>query len=336
MEHRGRGARSIKRRRVGDDVTAAVLAWTVERLAAGRRVAVASVVEADGSVPGKPGARLAISDDGQRLGTVGGAGLELQVSERLEAMLAEHAAWRDEARAIARRGRAARGAALARAPAPRVGAVETYRLFKGGDPVSGVSLDSLCGGVVTVVFEVTEPAPHLLLLGGGHVAAAIAAQARLLDWRTSVQDTRPAFTGPDEHPHAIERLALSAEALLAAEDGASLRRFSHLLLLGHDWAIDETLLIGLLQRLAEVPAEQRPVVGVIGSRRKWSAFERSARTAGIEQAMLDAVNCPIGLHLGGSRPAEIAIAVLAEIIAQRAGQSPEEPDWRQAAGGDPA
>jgi len=56
-------------------VSIAVLSWALERLRAGERVAIASVIEAQGSVPGKPGARLAISSSGSRFGTVGGAGL---------------------------------------------------------------------------------------------------------------------------------------------------------------------------------------------------------------------------------------------------------------------
>jgi len=68
-------------------MTSATLAWVLERLAKGERVALASVVEAKGSVPGKPGARLAMSNIGGRHGTVGGAGLELKVENHLKKML---------------------------------------------------------------------------------------------------------------------------------------------------------------------------------------------------------------------------------------------------------
>ena len=56
----------------------AVLSWALERLRGGERVAIASVIEAQGSVPGKPGAKLAISSSGTTFGTVGGAGLEMK------------------------------------------------------------------------------------------------------------------------------------------------------------------------------------------------------------------------------------------------------------------
>ena len=68
-------------------MTIAALSWAMDRLEGGERVAIASVVEAQGSVPGKPGARLVISSSGSRFGTVGGAGLEMKVANMLEGML---------------------------------------------------------------------------------------------------------------------------------------------------------------------------------------------------------------------------------------------------------
>ena len=68
-------------------VTIPVLSWALERARSGERVAIASVIEAKGSVPGKPGARLAIGSSGSKYGTVGGAGLELRVERALEEIL---------------------------------------------------------------------------------------------------------------------------------------------------------------------------------------------------------------------------------------------------------
>ena len=65
-------------------MTVVVLNWAIERVEAGERVAIASVIKASGSVPGKPGARLAISSSGEKFGTIGGAGLELTVEKELK------------------------------------------------------------------------------------------------------------------------------------------------------------------------------------------------------------------------------------------------------------
>ena len=65
-------------------MTRAVIAWTLEKLNAGYSVAIATIIEAKGSVPGKPGAKLAIIKNGEKYGTIGGAGLELKVEKALK------------------------------------------------------------------------------------------------------------------------------------------------------------------------------------------------------------------------------------------------------------
>jgi xanthine dehydrogenase accessory factor len=172
--------------------------------------------------------------------------------------------------------------------------------------------------------EVIQPMPHLLLAGGGHCAQAIADASAALAWSISVLDVRPEYASVELWPDASECISSTPASFLSNETAESLARFSHILLLGHDWAVDEALLIGLLQR-----TEQRPRIGCIGSRSKWQAFERSALTAGITQAQLDSVICPIGVNIGAESPQEIAVAVLADIIAEQKGVSPGSPSWRQ-------
>jgi xanthine dehydrogenase accessory factor len=77
-------------------MTAAVMAWALSRLAGGQRVVLASVVETAGSVPGKVGARLAMSMNQDWTGTVGGAGLEMKVLARCRELLTLNptAVWR--------------------------------------------------------------------------------------------------------------------------------------------------------------------------------------------------------------------------------------------------
>ena len=74
--------------------------------------------------------------------------------------------------------------------------------------------------------------------------------------------------------------------------------------------------------------EGRPRIGCIGSRSKWQAFEKSALREGLSQEMLDTVICPIGVGIGAESPQEIAIAVLAQIIAEVKGVEPAGPSWR--------
>ena len=72
-----------------------------------------------------------------------------------------------------------------------------------------------------------------------------------------------------------------------------------------------------------------PRLGVIGSRSKWQAFEKSCLEEGLPQQLLDQVICPIGLNIGAQSPEEIAVAVVAQIMALHKGVDPDEPTWRK-------
>jgi xanthine dehydrogenase accessory factor len=270
-------------------VSIAVLSWALERLRAGDRVAIASVIEALGSVPGKPGARLAISSSGSRFGTVGGAGLEMKVANMLEGMLGSGG--------VSQRKRG--------------GKVEVFLLHKDGKGKEVTALDSLCGGRVTVSMEVINPVPHILIAGGGHVGFSIAKVCDNLDWSYSIFDIRKDYCNPERFPNAVEIICSSVEELLRLENEETLSRFSDVLLLSHDWGVDEDLLIGFLSISGE---SERPRIGAIGSKKKWSEFEKTAIQNGIDKGLLDSVRCPIGLDIGADSPGEIAVAVCAEVL----------------------
>ena len=159
-------------------MTRAVLIWVLERLERGESVAMASVIEASGSVPGKPGARLALTPSGARFGTIGGAGLELKVEDALRGMLN---GGRQQVR-------------------EKGGRVETFVLYKDAKGEEATPLDSLCGGRVTVAMEVMDPMPHVLIAGGGHVGRAVAIVCDTLGWSHSVFDVRAEYADVDRSP----------------------------------------------------------------------------------------------------------------------------------------
>jgi len=270
-------------------MTRAVLIWVLERLERGESVAMASVIEASGSVPGKPGARLALTPSGARFGTIGGAGLELKVEDALRGMLN---GGRQQVR-------------------EKGGRVETFVLYKDAKGEEATPLDSLCGGRVTVAMEVMDPMPHVLIAGGGHVGRAVAIVCDTLGWSHSVFDVRAEYADAERYPFASELHAGSVSGFLEGEDSDSLARFSDVLLLGHDWAVDQEFLLVVLGRLE---GGARPRIGAIGSTVKWNAFREAAVDAGVSEEALDSVRCPIGLDIGADSPEEIAVAVCAEIM----------------------
>ena len=247
-----------------------------------------------------------MTPDEQWIGTVGGAGLELKVLQRCkEHLQTQHRPF---------------------------GEVLRYGLNKGAKGYEVTPLDSLCGGQVTLAIEVMIPMPHVLLMGGGHCGQAIAKSLDALGWHHSVHDTRTEFSTEAMYPNAEQRSSNSVESFLRNENLDSLRRFSDVLLLGHDWLEDQERLLGLLHLYHDAKAtpdgNQGPRIGVIGSRSKWQMFEKICLEQGIEQSILDAVVCPIGLNIGAESPEEIAVAVVAQIMASFKGVDAEAPTWR--------
>ena len=290
-------------------MTAHVLQWVLGELAKQRRVVMATVLNTSGSVPGKTGARLAMSSAGESwTGTVGGAGLEHKVLERCRSLLSE--------------------------VAQPFAEVLTFGLNKGAKGYEVTPLDSLCGGRVSIALEVMIPMPHVYIMGGGHCGEALASTLHDLGWAYSVHDTRIEYASIEKYPEAVERSTAPIEELLAQENAASLARFSDVLLLGHDWAEDQERLLGLLHALnapdAVLDGVNAPRLGVIGSRSKWQAFEQECRGQGLPQTLLDQVICPIGLNIGAQSPEEIAVAVAAQIMSLHKGVDPSDATWRQA------
>ena len=290
-------------------MTAHVLQWVLSELASQRRVVMATVLNTSGSVPGKTGARLAMSSHEQMwVGTVGGAGLEHRVLQRCRELLD-----------------------VASQPFAEV---LTYGLNKGAKGYEVTPLDSLCGGRVSIAIEVMIPMPHVHIMGGGHCGEALATTLHGLGWDYSVHDTREAYVSEDKFPHAVERSSASVAGVLEGETASTLGRFSDILLLGHDWAEDQERLLGLLHLLNQpdvvLDGKQHPRIGVIGSRSKWHAFEEAAREQGVLQALLNQVICPIGLNIGAQSPEEIAVAVAAQIMSLHKAVDPASATWRQA------
>ena len=177
-------------------MTVAVLNWAIKRVEAGERVAIASVVQASGSVPGKPGARLAISSSGEKFGTIGGAGLELTVEKELQEIL-----FRDLSD-LRKKG----------------GKVEVFLLNRDGKGKEASALDSLCGGRVTVAMEVITPRPHILIAGGGHVGLSIARVCDSLEWPYSVFDIREEYCNQQRYPNSEWNFCSSVEDFLMSEN----------------------------------------------------------------------------------------------------------------------
>ena len=267
-----------------------VLSWALDEVKQGHRVAIATIISAKGSVPGKPGAKLAINSKMQNYGTVGGAGLELKIEKKLIQLLNE------DPKINRKKG----------------GLIETFYLYKDAKGKEGIALDSLCGGQVEVSMEIIEPMPHILIAGGGHVGRCVALVADSLGWNYSVFDVRKEYSNTDKYPLSNETISMKTNDFLESEDHESIKRFSDILLLGHDWSVDQELLLGFLKLRKD---GRRPRIGAIGSKSKWKSFKKAAMNDGVLEEWFKNARCPIGIDIGAETPEEIGLAVCAEILA---------------------
>jgi xanthine dehydrogenase accessory factor len=174
-------------------------------------------------------------------------------------------------------------------------------------------LPSLCGGSVDIAIEYVPARPNLLLWGGGHVAQAIAALLPALEYDYSVTDDRPEWVAPDRFPAAERREVVDPEKVWDRFDPLT---YSHLYLLGYDAGKDLELLVVSLERFPGF-------IGLIASASKREHMFATLRARGVSEAQIARVHSPIGLAIGAESPAEIAVAVVGEVVQQQHGRPKE-------------
>lgn len=168
------------------------------------------------------------------------------------------------------------------------------------------------GGEAVLFLEVFAKQPTLLIIGAVHVAESLARLARTLGFRVVVSDARSSLLTRERFPEAelVPGWPEEAFSRLAVDDA------TYVCVLTHDPKFDDPAV-----RLAL--ATPAPYIGVIGSRKTQLDRRERLRAAGFGADALARVRGPIGLDLGGREPAEIALAILAEMTAVRRGRSPE-------------
>lgn len=151
--------------------------------------------------------------------------------------------------------------------------------------------------------NVFVPPPRLLIIGAVHVSQALAPMAQMAGYGVTIIDPRSAFATPGRFPD-IELLAEWPQDVLPR---LHLDRYTAVATLTHDPKIDDPALIAALRADCFY-------IGALGSRKTHGARQSRLTMAGIEEVQFARIRAPIGLDLGGRAPAEIAVAVLAQII----------------------
>jgi xanthine dehydrogenase accessory factor len=168
-------------------------------------------------------------------------------------------------------------------------------------------LDSLCGGTVDVHIEYLKPRPHILICGGGHVGKALADMSVPVEYYHSIYDVRSEYASLSRFPHAREHHHGDVASFARSLDP---RAYSHLVVCGHSYHVD----LEILEKMLPVFGGW---VGVIASAAKKREMFRALEERGLAAAQLARVECPIGLSIGATTPAEIAVSILGSIIREQ-------------------
>jgi len=156
------------------------------------------------------------------------------------------------------------------------------------------AIGTLCGGEVRVFIQPYLPASKLIIVGGGHIGQPLQVMGEAAGFNVIVVDAEPGLA-----------TVSGLEALVLDHD-------SYVVLITTDHVSDEAA----LRQVIGSPARY---IGMIGSRAKCQTILEHLRADGHTEDHLARVYAPIGLDLGGTSPQEIAVAILAEVIAVRRG-----------------
>jgi xanthine dehydrogenase accessory factor len=177
------------------------------------------------------------------------------------------------------------------------------------------ALAALSGGTSAVVelagqqflLEAFAVRPRLVVVGAVEVAVALVRIARELDYETVLIDGRPAFATRERFPE-VDQLVIGWPDEVA--DELELGPLDAVAVLSHDPKFDDPALSEALRRGCRY-------VGAIGSRSTQRARRERLLEGGLSGDQVDRLRGPIGLDLGGREPAEIALAIMAEVVAAR-------------------
>jgi xanthine dehydrogenase accessory factor len=168
----------------------------------------------------------------------------------------------------------------------------------------------ICGGSMQVYIEPLESTPHLHVIGAGHVGYHLAKLAHIIGFKVHVLDDREKFASRDRFPEAAEVIVEAIPEWLHKAEIPS-NAYVVIVTRGHTHDLDA---------LRSLAARDLRYLGLIGSKAKVKRIYDALLAEGMPPECLQRVNAPVGLDIGAVSPEEIAVAILAELIAVRRGK----------------
>jgi xanthine dehydrogenase accessory factor len=296
-----------------------------EAAGAGQKVVLATVIDTIRSAPRQPGAKMVIRESGRFTGSVSGGCVEADVVERAKEILAggearrvhygvsdgdawevglscggEIDVWVEQA------DPALWGEVRALLDEDGYGMLYTNthtgekRLERGVLETTGLRDDG-------VFAEVVEGPLRVVIFGAAAAAEPLCAYGKQLGWRTTVVDARPALATPERVPSADEIVKAWPDQVADRIDERTV-----VVTLSHEERLDIPAVAAALEHNARY-------IGAIGAKRTQERRRAALLEQGFSEADLERIHGPAGLDLGGRDPAQVALAIAAEIVAVTSG-----------------
>lgn len=173
----------------------------------------------------------------------------------------------------------------------------------------------ICGGQLNVFVEPVVPQPKAFIFGAGHISKSLSKVANLAGFATVIVDNRDAFANRDRFPEADEIYAEEYEDVFSK---LTIRDTSYLIIVTRGHRDD----MRVLRWAVSTPAKY---ISMIGSKRKVIGVVKELEKEGIQRAAFERIFAPMGFDIGAITPEEIAISVVAEMVAVR--RAPDT-EWR--------
>lgn len=244
----------------------------------GLKASIAVIVDKVGSGPRDIGAKIAVFEDGSTVGTLGGGSFEAKVvSEAIKAI--------NEGR-------------------PRV----LKFSFTGERTEGAIDTGLMCGGVLTVFIDVISPQPRVFIVGAGRVGKPLADLLNYLKYRVIVIDLDRGAASRSSYPYAEE---IVAGDLNIVTEAIKTKPFSNdaVLITHGELEVDYAALKAAIESKAGF-------IGLLGSRRKIAEFVKKLLSEGVSyESFSERLHAPVGLDIGADNPVEVAVSIIAELIA---------------------
>lgn len=184
----------------------------------------------------------------------------------------------------------------------------TILTFNLANPIGGS--DPVCGGEARVFIELQAHEPRMVIFGAGHIGKTLAKMAALARFQVTIIDERPEYADAELFPEGIEVVCGSYQEA-AVDAGIDERCHVAVVTPGH---------VKDREVLEKVLLTNAPYIGLVSSAKKMVEMKQAFKAAGFDEKKVEGIFAPIGINLGSTTPEEIAVEILAQIVAFRNGR----------------